>query len=133
MRAPRALRLSAGPEALRLLRERGLRPEDVDLVPAALGGPKWLVLAGLDRVVFGEFLQAPRTRPLHVVGASIGSWRLACLGQREPVAALARAHEAYIEQRFPPQPPPDLVSDTTAAILSTLLGPTGADEILAHP
>ncbi len=133
MRSPRALRLRAGPEALRLLRERGLRAEDVDVLPAASGGPKWLVLAGLDRVLFGDFLQRPRARPLHLVGASIGAWRLACLAQRDPAAALVRAHEAYVEQRFPPRPPPGLVSATTAAILSTLLGPDGAAEILSHP
>ena len=42
-----ALALRAGPDALHLLRERGLRTEDVDLVPAASGGPKWLAIAGL--------------------------------------------------------------------------------------
>jgi hypothetical protein len=131
--APRALRLLAGPDALRLLRERGLRAEDVDVLPAASGGPKWLVLAGLDRLLFGDFLQRPRARPLHLVGASIGGWRLACLAQRDPVAALERAHQAYIEQRFPPRPPPGLVSATSAAILSTLLGPHGAGEVLSHP
>ena len=40
---------------------------DVDVVPGASGGPKWLVLAGLDRFLFGDFLQRPRTRPLHLI------------------------------------------------------------------
>ena len=78
-----ALTLRAGPDALHLLRERGLRAEDVDIIPAASGGPKWLVLAGLDRFLFGQFLAAPRTRPMHLVGSSIGSWRMACLAQRD--------------------------------------------------
>lgn len=42
-----SLSLLAGPDALRIVRERGLRPGDVDVLPAASGGPKWLVLAGL--------------------------------------------------------------------------------------
>ena len=50
-----ALTLRSGPDALRLLRERGVRVEDVDIVPAASGGPKWLAIAGLDRFLFGEF------------------------------------------------------------------------------
>ncbi len=133
MSAPRALRLTAGPDALRLLRERGLRAEDVDVLPAASGGPKWLVLTGLDRFLFGEFLQAPRARPLHLIGASIGSWRLACLAQRDPLAALERGQAAYVAQTFPRRPPPSLVSQTTAAILDTLLGESGAHEILTHP
>jgi hypothetical protein len=127
------LSLLAGPDALALVRDRGLRGADVDIVPAASGGPKWLVLAGLDRFVFGELLQVPRRRPLHLIGSSIGAWRLACLAQRDPAAALARGHHAYIEQRYPPKPSPRLVSEVSAAILLELLGKAGAAEILAHP
>ncbi|HEX2779550.1 MAG TPA: patatin-like phospholipase family protein [Gemmatimonadaceae bacterium] len=128
-----ALTLRAGPDALRIIRERGLRPEDVDVVPGASGGPKWLVLAGLDRFLLGEFFAAPRTRPLHLIGSSIGSWRLACLAQRDPLAALARAHEAYIEQRYTAKPPLHEVTRVGAAILDVLLGASGVEEILAHP
>ena len=91
-----SLTLRAGPHAYRLIRERGLRAEDVDIMPGASGGAKWLVLAGLDRYLFGEFLAAPRTRPMHLIGSSIGSWRMACLAQRDPIAALGRGHRAYI-------------------------------------
>ena len=38
----RVLSLRAGPDAIRLLNERGLRAEDVDIIPGASGGPKWL-------------------------------------------------------------------------------------------
>jgi hypothetical protein len=130
---PGSLTLLAGPDALRMVRERGLRAEDVDVVPGASGGPKWLVLAGLDRWLFGEFLRQPRDRPMHLIGSSIGSWRLACLAQRDPAAALERAHDAYVEQRYPVKPPPSEVTATSARILDVLLGEHGADEILAHP
>lgn len=56
-----ALAIRAGPAALQLIRERGLRPEDIDILPGASGGAKWLVLAGLDRFLFGTFLAAPRS------------------------------------------------------------------------
>lgn len=130
-----ALTLRAGPDALALLRERGLRGADVEVVPGASGGAKWLVLAGLDRYLFGELLQAPRARALHGIGSSIGSWRLACLAQRDPVAALDRGHHAYVhEQRYTSRTPtPAEVSAVLGAALDRLLGPTGADEILAHP
>ncbi|ADO68498.1 patatin-like phospholipase family protein [Stigmatella aurantiaca] len=130
---PSSLTLRAGPGALRLLRERGLRAEDVDVLPGASGGPKWLVLAGLDRVLFGEFLRQPRSRPLHLIGSSIGSWRLACLAQKDPLAALERFSAAYLNQRYPPKPPPSLVSETSARILDALLGPNGAEDIVGHP
>ena len=127
------LTLLAGPAALARLRERSLRAEDVDVIPGASGGPKWLVLSGLDRMLFGELLQAPRTRPLHLIGSSIGSWRLACLAQKDPVAALDRFEAAYVEQRYPPKPSAALVTETSARILEQLLGETGAQELLTHP
>src|SRR5688572_33465778 len=101
MASSQLLSIRAGPDALRIVRERGLRAEDVDVVPGASGGAKWLALAGLDRYLFGEFFQQPRARPLHLIGSSIGSWRMACLAQRDPVAALRRGHGAYVhEQRY---------------------------------
>ncbi|WP_434382028.1 patatin-like phospholipase family protein [Melittangium boletus] len=126
------LTLRAGPDALRLIRERGLRARDVDIVPGASGGPKWLVLAGLDRMLFGEFFQA-RDRPLHLIGSSIGSWRLACLALDAPVAAVDRFVEAYLAQRFPPKPSPALVSQSSQGILDALLGEDGEAQILGHP
>lgn len=131
--ATRTLVLRAGPDALRLLRERGLRPLDVDVVPGASGGPKWLVLAGLDRWLWRDFLVGPRDRPVHGIGSSIGSWRLACAAQRDPMAAFDRARTAYIEQTYPPKPSVAYIGRTAHEILAVLLGETGTDEILAHP
>ncbi|MEP7346152.1 MAG: patatin-like phospholipase family protein, partial [Gemmatimonadaceae bacterium] len=129
-----SLFLRAGPDALRLIRERGLRAEDVDVIPGASGGAKWLALAGLDRFLFGEFLQEPRARPLHLIGSSIGSWRMACLAQRDPVAALSRGHHAYIhEQRYTPKPSAREVTSVLTRALDLLLGEHGAAEILSHP
>ena len=129
-----SLSLRAGPRALAIVRERGLRPEDVDTLPGASGGAKWLVLAGLDRFLFGEFLSAPRTRPMDLIGSSIGSWRMACLAQRDPLAALARGHHAYIyDQVYSRRPSTQEISDTLTRALDALLGPTGVDEILSHP
>lgn len=129
-----SLSLHAGPDALRILRERGLRPDDVDIIPGASGGAKWLAIAGLDRWLFGDFLQVPRDRPLHLIGSSIGSWRMACLAQRDPVAALARGHHAYIHvQRYSRRPSTREVTEVLTRCLDLLLGPTGVDEILSHP
>ncbi len=129
-----ALTLRAGPDALRLIRERGLRAQDIDILPGASGGAKWLVLAGLDRFLFGTFLAEPRTRPLHLIGSSIGSWRMACLAQRDPLAALERGHHAYIhEQHYTRRPSTREVTDVLTRTLDLLLGPTGVEEILTHP
>ncbi|GAB1344113.1 patatin-like phospholipase family protein [Gemmatimonas sp.] len=131
---PRTLTLRAGPRALALLRERGLRADDIDIIPGASGGAKWLGIGGLDRYLFGTFLQTPRSRPLHAIGSSIGSWRMACLAQRDPLAALARGHEAYVRhQVYSKHPTPREVTEVLTRCLDHLLGPDGADEIVRHP
>jgi hypothetical protein len=129
-----SLTFRAGPEALALIRERGLRAEDVDIIPGASGGAKWLSIGGLDRYLFGEFLQVPRSRPMHLIGSSIGSWRMACLAQRDPVAALARGHHGYIyDQNYTSKPSASEVTTVLRRLLDDLLGENGVDEIMSHP
>ncbi len=132
--ATSSLALRAGPSALAMIRERGLSANDVDIMPGASGGAKWLAIGGLDRYLFGEFLQPPREQPLHLIGSSIGSWRMACLAQRDPVAALARGHHAYIyDQRYTRKPSTREVTQVLTRALDALLGSHGVDEILSHP
>lgn len=134
-----ALTLRAGPQALALIRERGLRLEDIDVLPGASGGAKWLSIAGLDRYLFGTLLRpddlaSPRSRPMHCIGSSIGSWRIACLAQRDSVAALARGHHAYIyAQQYSAKPTPREVTTVLTHCLDQVLGEHGIDEVFAHP
>ncbi|MGM0433264.1 MAG: patatin-like phospholipase family protein [Pseudomonadota bacterium] len=115
------LSIHAGDRALARIRERGLRPEDVGTIPGAAGGPKALGLLGLDRVLFGDWLErAPRERAL--IGSSIGSWRFACACTPEPVAALERLAELYTTQRFPRGITPAQVSEQCREMLQALLG-----------
>ena len=51
-----ALRLHAGPAALRHIQANGLSPADIGAIPAAAGGPKGLILLALDRFIFGDWL-----------------------------------------------------------------------------
>ena len=48
-----ALSLRAGKRALARIRERGLQPADVAILPGAAGGPKGLGIQGLDLALFG--------------------------------------------------------------------------------
>ncbi|SDH50398.1 hypothetical protein [Pseudomonas panipatensis] len=94
-----ALTLKAGARAMRRIREQGLAPVDVGILPGAAGGPKALGIQGLDLALFGDWLpRAPRERAL--IGASIGSWRFASACLADPVAGLRRLGELYTQQRF---------------------------------
>jgi hypothetical protein len=135
---PRALVVSAGPRARARLAERGLQPQDVRAIPAAAGGPKGLVLLPLDRLLFGRWLpgagaDAP---PLHLLGASIGAWRMACACLPDADAALAQLAEDYITQSYPHEPgrmpTAQTISRVFAERLQQRLGARAA-EVLAHP
>jgi hypothetical protein len=98
-----ALQVFAGHRARERLRECGLRPEDVRVIAGAAGGPKGLVLNPLDQLLFGRWL-AGSTHTVHLLGASIGAWRLACATLDDPARALARLAEDYINEQFPTRP-----------------------------
>jgi len=132
----RALRLYAGPQARRHIEQHGLRPQDVRVVPAAAGGPKGLVLGPLDRFIFGDWL-ASSSQPVHLVGASVGAWRMATACLNDPVQAFLRLESDYIRQHFEVQPGQKRPS---AQLVSAQFGQSLEDfyggrlqEVLQHP
>jgi hypothetical protein len=131
-----ALRIYAGPFARQHIAEHGLQAADVGAVPAAAGGPKGLILGPLDRFLFGEWL--PRTdHTIHLVGASIGAWRMATACLREPVQAFERLERDYIAQDYdlPPgrkTPTPAHVSQRFSENLEAFYGGR-VREVLEHP
>ncbi len=127
-----ALTLMAGPRALAHVRESGLNQQDFRLIVGASGGPKWFVLYGLDRYLFGEFF-AGRTTPLATMGTSAGAWRLACLARKEPVAALDLLARYYSQQTYSASPDRHEVSREARQLLDRVLGDSGAEEIAANP
>lgn len=126
-----ALTIRAGATARRALAERGFDRDAFSTLVGASGGPKWLVLTGLDRVL-PELLLSRRSQPLDLVGSSIGAFRHACLAQRNPLGALDRFEAAYIEQAYERRPTPQEVTSESRRILDILLGKHGAREILAN-
>jgi hypothetical protein len=98
-----ALQIFAGPRARARLAERGLRASDVRVIPAAAGGPKGLILGPLDQFIFGEWL-AGSQQEVHLLGASIGAWRMAtaCLGRNatQTRAEFERLTQEYVHQHY---------------------------------
>lgn len=126
-----ALTLKAGRRALQRIRERGLQPAEVGILPGAAGGPKALGIQGLDLALFGEWLpRAPRERAL--IGASIGAWRFASACLPDAAEGLRRLGELYTSQRFGSKASIAEVSRTCRRMLDDLLAGQDA-QILANP
>lgn len=123
------LRIRAGARALAELRQNGLRPERVGIVPAAAGGPKAIGLLGLDQAVFPWLSGRPRPRQL--VGASIGAWRMVCAMQDDAPAAFARLAEHYTATTYPSARVSDITRQTRA-MLRAVYGETPG-RVLDHP
>ena len=131
-----ALRFHAGPAARRHIEQHGLRPQDVGVIPAAAGGPKGLILGPIDRFLFGEWLSRSE-QPVHLVGASIGAWRMATACLNDPVAAFERLERDYIAQHYelPPgqkRPTAVQISQRFGENLELFYGGR-LEEVLHHP
>ncbi|MBP8203468.1 MAG: patatin-like phospholipase family protein, partial [Pseudomonas sp.] len=87
-----ALTIKAGQRAFARIRQQGLQPADVGILPGAAGGPKALGIQGLDLALFGDWLpRVPRERSL--IGASIGSWSFASACLPDAAAGIRRLGE----------------------------------------
>lgn len=123
------LEVYAGPRALQILKLVGFKSELFHTVLGASGGPKWFVLAGIDRVLISEFF-AGRETPLNLVGSSAGAFRFACLSQPDPVAAINRLATDYSQTVYSDKPTIDEISDKAIALLERML-PAGNRQKMA--
>ena len=131
-----ALRIYAGPKALAHIRANGLKPEHIDVIPGAAGGPKGLILGPLDRFLFGEWLPQS-TQPIDLVGASIGAWRMSTACLNTPVESFLRLEHDYIHQHYvvpagQKWPTAQQVSEEFGRSLQAFYGGRIA-EVLHHP
>jgi len=131
-----ALRIYAGPKAMQHIAQNGLQPQDVGVVPGAAGGPKGLILGPLDRFIFGDWL-VQTMHDVHLVGASIGAWRMATACLNNPVAGFAQLEHDYIRQDYAlkageKSPSADTVSEDFGRNLTSFYAGKVAD-VLNHP
>ncbi len=125
------LHIAAGKKVRELLLDRSLRKDDIGTLAGASGGPKWLVLAGIDRAI-PEFFSG-RTQPLLCVGSSIGAWRMAAFAGINPGQACSRFKEEYICQRYSANPTHTEVTSVSDAILNAYVSDADAVHIADHP
>ena len=129
---PENLVFLAGKKAYAIIKEKGLHPEMVKVIAGAAGGPKWLVLNHLDRILFSTWLKN-RTEPLFLIGSSIGAWRFAAVSCSNPLQALKKFETAYLSQTYSERPVPREVTEETSRVRDAYLDTSGIQEILHHP
>ncbi len=129
---PFPLTFYAGSNALEIIKRDGFGPEKVKVIAGAAGGPKWLVLGQLDRLLFSQWL-LPAAEPLVLIGSSIAAWRFACGAQKDPVSALGKFQEAYVQQTYSASPSAAEVTAGSLEILDCFLDETTVEEVLSHP
>ena len=122
----------AGKKAFSIIREEGLKPEMVKVIAGAAGGPKWLVLNHLDRILFSSWFKM-RTNPLFLLGSSIGAWRFAAASQNNHRKAIDRFQVEYLDQRYSSKPGPAEVTRETIRIMDSFIDDGRINEILQHP
>ena len=128
-----ALSVYMGNEAAKTIGEQGWQAAPFSTLIGASGGPKWLILSELDKVL-GQTLLRGRNEPMTLLGSSIGTWRHACLSLNDPGAAISRLQQAYLHQEYScARPSPTEVSEVAEQMLREALGPEGALQIATHP
>jgi hypothetical protein len=119
----------AGKRAKKIIQEKGLREDDIAGLIGASGGPRFLVLAGLDRYIFSNWFKK-RRKPLNILGSSIGAWRGAAFACREPVAKHELFVNAYMSQHYSKKPSAADVTAEGIRIMDLYIHDTDVDYIL---
>lgn len=123
------LEIYAGDRAAEIIRSRGLKEEDIKVMVGASGGPKFLVLSGLDKAIFSAWFKK-RKNPLFYVGSSIGSWRGAAFATKNPLSSLQKLTESYMRQFYTSRPSKKDITDESMRILNDFLKEGEIDFIL---
>lgn len=128
-----ALQLYAGKVAHQHICTHGLQAQHIGAVVAAAGGPKGLMLLHLDRFIFGDWLKNS-AHIVHLLGASIGAWRMAVACMPQVHRHIDQLEYGYIHETFASntRPSPVEISAAFAKQLHDCFDGHVAD-ILNHP
>lgn len=126
------LSVYAGPRAFRKLQEEGFNAKLFNRVLGASGGPKWFVLAGIDRVLITEFFDKS-SHQVDFIGSSAGAFRFGCLTQKDPVKAINSLAKHYSETVYSDKPTVAEISEKAQWLINTILPPESIREVIDNP
>jgi len=125
------LSLYAGKKALSHIKSSGLPADDINVIAGAAGGPKWLVLHGLDQFIFGDWLNNVN-HPVHLIGSSIGAWRYAAYCRKNFHNSFQHFEKLYFTQTYSEKPDRHEITAEIEKILDGILEQGGIEEILEN-
>ncbi len=127
------IRFKAGKALFDLIRQQGLKKEDVAVFAAPAGGPKWFVCPGFDRALMRSgFLMRSSGRVL-LAGSSAGAWRCLAMACSDPMDAYERLRIAYSRNTFSAADNQSTISQTLKANVDAFIGSRDVENILEHP
>ncbi len=122
----------AGDRAFEIIKDEGLDLARVKVFAGASGAAKFLILTGIDRVLMP--LLKHRKDPLHLIGSSIGAFRMAAYAHKEPIKAINTMEYGYIHQFYPSKRPgKDAITDKSIEIMNSYIKDGDIDYILNNP
>jgi len=102
------------------------------VLAGAAGGPKWLVLHGLDNYIFSDLLSSVQ-KPVDLIGSSIGAWRYTKYCHGDFQTAFKQFDDIYFGQTYLENATLKDVSDEIERMLNVLFPEGCEQEILANP
>tara|TARA_B110000003_G_scaffold70210_2_gene71620 strand:+ start:730 stop:1788 length:1059 start_codon:yes stop_codon:yes gene_type:complete len=127
-----SLTIKVGSSAFQEIRQHGFDTSKIKAIVGASGGPKWLMLSKIDRVILEKII--PKIdNSIHLIASSIGVWRFLCYPQQNPVAAIEEFEHEYIEQEFSTEGNKRKISNHLRSMLDLMCDDTGLESIIYHP
>lgn len=121
-----------GSKTRSIIRKFGFTRRIIKGIAGAAGGPKWLILAPMDKFLFGHFFKERRT-PLFLAGSSAGAWRFAAASCQDVTTSLENFRQGYINQWYGLNPSKKDILMECRKVLDSFLDNHAVNEILTHP
>ena len=123
------IEIFAGDKALEIIQEKGLDKDDIRAIVGASGGPKFLILAGIDRILLNTWFK-DRPDTLLFLGSSIGAWRGAAYASKDPVKYLEIFTESYLKQIYTTKPTYKDITNESLRIIDDFVKDSDIEYIL---
>ena len=126
------IRIIAGPHAYEVIRDGGLSWNDIAVYFGPAVGPRWLIAAGFDLSLLKSGVLG-KVRPLLLIGASAGAWRLSTWIQPDAERSYLSLLEAYISAMYTEKDNPTSIQQSLLNIIDQAIETDALPFALKHP